>query len=124
MKDQNKDIFLHKTKRTRQAWINQKPVVVPGLAPSIETLLQRARQGQPSTISTRTLETVYRNFDLTDIHELGEAYKTLKAQLDEKHKNFNRIKQQAQEKAKQDQERILKYLNGLEQQQQTDPPNA
>lgn len=124
MKDQNKDIFLHKTKRIRQDWINQKPVVVPGLAPSIETLLQRARQGQPSTISTRTLETVYRNFDLTDIHELGEAYKNLKAQLDEKHKNFNRIKQQAQEKAKQDQERILKYLNGLEQQQQTDPPNA
>lgn len=112
---------IHFQEPIRETWINTKPTVVPGLAPSIETLLTRAKQGLPSNISTRTLETVYRNYDLTDIHDLSEAYKSLKQNLETKQQNFNNLKQQALEKAEADKQRILAYLNAQEQQQNPTP---
>lgn len=114
---------LHMQNPIRETWKNTQKTVVPGLAPSIETLLLRAKQGLPSTISTRTLETVYRNFDLTDVHELSNAYKLLKQELETKQQNFNNIKKQALEKAEADKQRILAYLNAQEQ-QQNQPPSA
>lgn len=89
---------------------NGKKTVVPGLAPSIETLMSRMRAGIPANIATRSLESFYLGMDLTDVDELSHAYKKLKNSVQDKQKALDDLKRKAFEQSKLERENILKFI--------------
>ena len=112
---------IHKSEIKCEAWQDPKPCVVPGLAPSIATMLARAQAGMPRTVATRTIESYYRNQDLTDVAELAASYKALKESTEKKTAALAEMKKQAAAQAQAERQRILNYIKSIE---NTPSPNS
>jgi hypothetical protein len=107
-------VKTHHKKSPRMVWKDSTITVVPGLAPTINALLAKANAGLPSNISTRVLESHFRNLDLEDIHQMSHAYTTLRDRIAEKNKSI----QDAKDKDKQEQhEKHMKILAYIEEQE-------
>nr|QJB19546.1 MAG: hypothetical protein [Microvirus sp.] len=104
-------IFTHRRLRKREVWLDPTPTVVPGLAPSISAIMAQQKMGLPNTIATRTLETYYKNMDLTDVQELNNAYLDLAKVVEQNHKSFKFHQDQAKIKQQADAKRITDYLD-------------
>jgi len=85
----------HHRPRKPVEWRNKKPTVVPGLTMSIQAMMAKANIGLPSSIPTRTIETFFRDTDLTDVADINDAYTQLAAQVQQKHQSYTRAKEEA-----------------------------
>lgn len=103
-------VSVRKTCEAPQEIYNGKKTVVPGLAPSIETLMARMNQGIPNNIATRSLESFYVGLDLTDVDELSHAYRKLKNSVADKRKALDDLKKRAFEQQQTEREKILKFI--------------
>jgi hypothetical protein len=104
-------IKTHRTNTPRQTWEDPTPTVVPGLAPDIKHIMAQQKMGIPVNIATRTIETYYKNLDLTDVKEMSNAYIELAAKLQDKKDLWAKHQQEQKNKQQQDANRILSYLN-------------
>lgn len=60
---------------------NKKATVVGGLAMSLKAVAHKIKNGIPVQATARTVESYYRNLDLTDVHNMSEKYKDLAKQI-------------------------------------------
>nr|QJB19246.1 MAG: hypothetical protein [Microvirus sp.] len=107
-------IFSHKSEKIVPKWRNTKPTVVPGLAPTINALLAKANAGIPHNVSTRVLETQFKNMDLTDIAQLSQAYADLRQTYENKQKHIIEAKAQNEKEKHEQHKKILAYLEAQE----------
>lgn len=115
--DNGQPIKQHYKTRQRTVWEDPTPTVVPGLAPDIQHILAQQKMGIPVNIATRTIETYFKNQDLTDIAEMSNAYAQLASQIQEKQQTYKAQMQKQREKQAQDAQRITQYLDQQNKQQ-------
>lgn len=96
--------------KTTKPWRDTSPTVVPGLTMSIGAMLARQKAGIPNNVSTRTLETYFKNHDLTDIQNLNEHYLKLAEDVQNKLKAQKDYRNEQIAKNKREREEILAYL--------------
>lgn len=104
--------------RQRTVWEDPTPTVVPGLAPDLKAIMAQQKMGIPVNIATRTIETYFKNQDLTDIAEMSNAYAQLAQQIQEKQQAYKEIQMKTRQKQQADANRITQYLDQQNKQQQ------
>lgn len=111
-------VKTHATNRNRTIWEDPTPTVVPGLAPDLKAIMAQQKMGIPVNIATRTIETYFKNQDLTDIAEMSNAYAQLATQIQEKQQAYKEMQKNTRQKQQQDANRIIQYLDQQNKQQQ------
>lgn len=111
-------VKTHRTSRQRTIWEDPTPTVVPGLAPDLKAIMAQQKMGIPVNIATRTIETYFKNQDLTDIAEMSNAYAQLATQIQEKQQAYREMQKNNRQKQQQDANRIIQYLDQQNKQQQ------
>ena len=111
----------HYTHRRKQSSEGYKPIVVKGQALTINQIMERNKLGIPTITPTRTLETYFKNMDLTDIDTMRQEYikiadKTNRIQKAIDKKNNELKIQQADER-----QMILEFVQTAKKAQQQQP---